>query len=209
MKSRAPSLVALSSSSSDEYPERITPPSARVWGASSAIESRIRSATSDTRSWSIVSSIRAGARTRFAALSSSGSRSNERPSAPRSLGPARPDPTFPARRPMSWIPLNTSLSPTRISRFSTNSATASSRCQIGAADTSGRSIHCRSSRAPIAVTDSSMTSMRVPPSSPTRSGSSSSRFLRVISSRSISDPGRRILGRWSWAIPPGWISRTY
>ena len=63
----------------------------------------------------------------------------------------------------------------------------------------------------MAVTVSSSTSISVagaPGGTSARSGATSSRFRRVISSSAIASPGRSTCGRRSPSADVGWTSRT-
>ena len=74
---------------------------------------------------------------------------------------------------------------------------------------SGDSIHWRNRRPPIGVTVRSMISRSVTPLAPARSGSTSSRLRRVISSSQQSSSLRRTCGRPRCGSPCGWSSTIY
>ena len=80
---------------------------------------------------------------------------------------------------------------------------------MAAGSRSGESSHCRSRRPPIGVTVASIVSSRVQPRAPARSGSTSSRFRRVISSSQRNASLRRTVGRARCGSPDGCSSVRY
>ena len=195
-----PSRVAFKSSRPESYPDLIASPSSSCAGGctTSARDNSSQRSVSRSSSCALASSNADRSRPSNppTAPATSGSRRIESRSAPISRGVARPSAARPARRSRSRTPSSASRNRSRPRPSPTSTASASSRALMAAGSTSGARSQRRSSRPPIGVRVRSMTPSSVAPSAspPDRSGSTSSRLRRVISSSGSTSPPRTMVG---------------